>query len=154
MRLSGQIWVAELKPIISFAPASSVLSGELLRSLPSFSCRRRFVAAAQGVFLKAAAAGSCLSLGWPLPGLARSSLWFHFFFSIKTRGEMYLDPLVCPGLSREQEDTAGVGVPEASQASAPPVSSPDVERGTWGWADGGVLQPLAWEGPGGGSVWG
>lgn len=151
MRLSGQIWVAELKPIISFAPASSVLSGELLRSLPSFSCRRRFVAAAQGVFLKAAAAGSCLSLGWPLPGLARSSLWLHFFFSIKTRGEMYLDPLVCPGLSREQEDTAGVGVPEASQASAPPVSSPDVGRGTWDVGLGRRRGPVA---PGmGGAGW-
>lgn len=53
---SGQIWVAELKPIIRFTPASSqpVLSGELFRLLPSFSCRLRFVADEQGVFLKAA----------------------------------------------------------------------------------------------------
>lgn len=31
---SGQIWVAELKPVISFAPASSVPSGELFVHFP------------------------------------------------------------------------------------------------------------------------
>lgn len=56
-RPSGQVWVAELDPIISFAPSilsALFLSGELFCSLPSFSCRLMFVADEQGVFLKAA----------------------------------------------------------------------------------------------------
>lgn len=101
------------------------------------------MAAAQGVLLKAAAAGSCLSLGWPLPGLAHSSLWLHFFFSVKTRGEVYLDPLVCPGLSREQGRRPG------ESGSLRLVGHLYLPYPVFPGADGGVLQPLAWEGPGG-----
>lgn len=103
---SGQIWVAELKPIIRFTPASSqpVLSGELFRLLPSFSCRLRFVADEQGVFLKAAGCPGRPPFTWValLPGLAQGFPWLNIFFFIKTGGKMYLGPLVCPDSCWEQ----------------------------------------------------
>ena len=85
---SGQIRVAELKPVISFSPGtlSLVLSRDLFCSCPSFSRWLRFVAAEQGVFLKAARLPSPVSRGgclftWValLPGLAPSSPRLNLF---------------------------------------------------------------------------
>lgn len=92
---SGQIWVAELKPIISFAPSILCLIRRAVSFTSLFSCWRRSVAAEQGVLLKAASCPRRLPfhLGGPPPGLAQSSPRLNFFSLHKnSRGDVFGSP--------------------------------------------------------------
>lgn len=144
MRLSGHIWVVELDPIISFAPSilsALVLSGELFCSLPSFSCRRMFVADEQGVFLKAA---GCpvrppFHLGGPASWAGTKLPAVEFFFLHKNSREEVSGsprlPWLLPGAEKMLQDEVREVI--VTRPLPPPTSCvPSVARSTAGLVAG------------------
>lgn len=135
-----------MKPIISFAPGILCLIRRAVSFTSLFSCRRRFVAAEQGVLLKAA---SCpgrlpLHLGGPASwaGTKLPAAEFFFFSSIQTPGERCLGPRVCPDSSWEQRRCCRE--PEVPEVRGRHLHVPDSSFP--GCAAG---RPLALEGPSG-----
>ena len=89
-----------------------------------------FVADEQGVFLKAA---GCpvrppFHLGGPASWAGTKLPAVEFFFSIKTRGKRYPDPLVCPGSSQEQRRCYKEFEVREVIVTRPPPPAPPVSR--------------------------